>query len=184
VLLSRRKPGLTITISNMLIGKWWLRPTKAALDVSTTEHALVARRVMLRMDPDAARFTQIEMFDALTPAESAEFKAQDVPVDALDFLSRRNDPRVYAIREWGWVRVRRDRFYLWKFDRRALRTIRSSSGYWSAQPNMDPNDATDVIELSSADEFSIPLSTLRNPAMDVKSLLELASRTLAARRQR
>src|SRR5689334_6926795 len=117
----------------MLIGKWWLRPNELSLDVSTTEHALVARRVMLGLSPDEPVFTQADMFQALPSGQIHEFTSRGVSPGVLEFLSRPSDPRVYAIRKWGWIRTRRDRFYLWKLDDATLKTIRECPDYWQAQ---------------------------------------------------
>ena len=180
-------PALASTpgyIFSMLIGKWWLRPGKAAIEVSATEHALVARRVMLGLEPDAARFTQRDMLSALTEAEIAEFRKIGVEQQALEFLCVPNDPRIFAIREWCWIRVRRDRFYLWKLDAASLRVIRESHSFWSAQPKSDPRDAADIVELSSGDEFSLSIRRLLDGRSKPASLRTAAMRSLCHRRQR
>lgn len=166
----------------MLTGKWWLRPDGAALNVSDTEHALVARRVMLGLKPDANRFSQRVMFAALTPEEQTEFRKAGKSI--LSFLREENDPRVFAIRQWRWVRVRKDRFYLWKFDVATLRIIRASRDYWSQQVSLASGDCIDVIELSTGDEFSLPVRCLRAATAKASSLKNSARRALMPRRQR
>lgn len=168
----------------MLNGKWWLRPDASSLDVSATEHALIARRVMLGLAVDEAMFTHADMFDPLTSEQIKEFTDRNVPRSAIGFLSHTNDPRVYAIQEWGWIRVRRDRYYLWTLDDAALRTIRASSDYWQAQGNLEEHDMIDVIELNSSNESSLRVGLIRDSRLDAAALRASAARSLLPRRQR
>ena len=168
----------------MLNGKWWLRPDGASLDVSATEHALIARRVMLGLTFDEPVFTHADMFNALTSEQLKKYINRGVPRTALEFLSRPNDPRIYAIQQWGWIRVRRDRFYLGTLNDKSLQTIRQSGVYWQAQGTLHEHDMIDVVELAASCEFALNVSRVRDCSLDSATLRASANRPLMPRRQR
>ncbi len=133
----------------MLTGKFWITP-EGLIDVTMTEHALVARRVMLGLAPDEPRFTVRNMFKALSPEEQAEFRARGVPEDALSFLEKEpNEPRIFMIRERGWIRVRASGFYIWTMDAATLQRILGAQDFWRAQTKFDPYEALNFHVLST-----------------------------------
>ena len=163
----------------MLHGKYWLTVDGVA-DVTVSEHALYARRYMLGVTEGDAGCDMADMFRTLRKVEVLQFRRRGVAAGILEFLSQKNpDPRVYALREYGWVRVRDCRFYLWRLDDHSLQIIRAAKEYWKAQSNLHPHDVADVIELATDEEFTIPVKRLRSTRMNATALR--AERSVACR---
>jgi len=154
----------------MLHGKYWLTAEGVA-DVIVSEHALYARRRMLSLTEGAPGRGMADTFRTLRKFEVMQFRRRGVPAGVLRFLSQEDpDPRVYAIREYGWIRVRDCRFYLWRLDEHTLQIIRAAKEYWKAQSNLHPHDVVDVIELNTGTEFVVSVRTLRGKSTRAATL--------------
>lgn len=168
----------------MLIGKYWLLPGGKVVDVTTSEHAIYARKLMLRL-PDADH--SINGRNMCSPLSGAEIEAHrrlGIPEDVLNFLSadsRCTDPRVFVINAWGWVRgrfieLRSPGFWLRRINEESLKTIREASDFWSVQKQLTEFDMVDVTELATSDCYEISVSRLRDDKISAAKLLETAFR--------
>jgi len=149
----------------MLIGDWWIFPDGRALDMQSHEHAVLARRTMMKLQPNdyMAAWNIMKPLDAeeLTLAESRG--ADDA---ALEFLSQDTpDPRWFAMKHWGWIRVHVNRkkgetiFQTLLFDDDALGVLRKSD-FWKQQPQRQDSDWTIIEELATHRLFQMPVSKL------------------------
>ena len=99
----------------MITGKYWITPA-AAVELSGREHEWLSTAVMLQL-PDRMFAPYRWSIDGV-PEEELEL-ALDRGADpaAISFLSsKKNDSRLWAVREYGWVRTFRNKFNLWYFD--------------------------------------------------------------------
>lgn len=79
---------------------------------------------------------------------------------AISFLSsKKNDSRLWAVREYGWVRTFRNKFNLWYFDCTTADMVRESD-YWDSQRQLEPDDKIDVEEIKTGDHYSISVQKL------------------------
>ena len=134
----------------MLTGKYWITPG-GVVDVTTSEHALYAKNVMLGLfgTPKALKLDK-HLFSPLSPAVLRRHKRRGVAEEILAHLGQGIDSRLYAIQVWGWVRVRGPAFYLWRSDRKTVKMIRDAKAYWKTQSKMEPTDPLDLISLSDS----------------------------------
>lgn len=154
----------------MLTGKYWITPG-GVIDVSDSEHALYARKIMLGLAPEDFTYNVRTMFTPLSARERKKFRSRGVGGDALDFLGQPgNDPRMFAIREWGWVRTRASAFYLWVLDDAALRLVRGARDFWAGQTQAGARDAIDVLELSTGTEFELAVGQVRKAGLGATAL--------------
>jgi hypothetical protein len=145
----------------MITGKYWITP-KAVVDVTVSEHALFAKKVMLGLHPDDPAYNVTTMFKPLSAVEMRRYRKRGVGPRILNFLSTPgNDPRVYVIRHWQWIRTRQSSFYLWALDRSNLRAFRNAAAFWDAQRYVNAGDVADVIELSTDSTCVVPIDRLR-----------------------
>ena len=125
------------------------------------EHAEVALKAMLHLPPDE-RVPRRALFNGLAAFTEEQLqRAVDggAAPEVFEFLKTRNpDPRLYAIQNYGWIRVAKSALNLWDW-MRALETLRRSS-YWAQQESMTPQDMFDVIEFSTNRKFSITVEKL------------------------
>ena len=168
----------------MLIGKYWLLPGGRVVDVTTSEHAIYARKLMLRLADGDNSINGRNMCLSLTAAEIETYRRRGISEDVLNFLSADShctDPRVFVINAWGWVRgrfveLKSPGFWVRRIDDDALRTIREATDFWSAQKQITEFDMVDVTELATADCYQISVSRLRDPKICAAQLLEKAFR--------
>lgn len=126
------------------------------------------QRRMLRLPADDASCSYRTMFAAPTAAEVRRHRRRGVSERSLRFLSKENDPRVYAIRHWRWVRTRGCRFYVWRLDGRTLALVRNADVFWKAQTGLGKYDMVDVVELATGKEFAVPAARLTGRGRDLK----------------
>lgn len=154
----------------MLTGKFWIMPD-GVVDVSTSEHALFAKKIMLGLAPEDYTYNVTTMFTPLSAAERRKFKGRGVCRRVLEFLSLHdNDPRMFAIREWKWIRTRQQSFHLWTFDAETISLIRNASTYWQVQRQVEPGDTIDVEQYGQASCFPVGLAKLLDQRCTAGSL--------------
>jgi hypothetical protein len=163
----------------MFNGKYWITP-EGLVDVTLGEHAVYARRVMLKLRPDES-LSPKEMLTPLTAAQRGKYAARGVPKDVLEFLSRPNgdgmvEPRIYAIREYGWVRTRKEGLWVWRQDERTLWLIRDAKEFWARQSHLKGRDGVDVVQLSDRGKYYLTLRELRDPKLTARALKALPGR--------
>lgn len=146
----------------MLIQDWWLYPDGSCQEMGGGEHAEIALQVMLKLPP-GERVDRRNIFnglDAFTPEQIQRAKDAGVPQDIFRFLSQHSpDPRYYAIKNYGWIRIAKQAMNVWMWDDETLATLRRSS-YWSQQPNIEPQDMFDVVALVTNYKFSITVEKI------------------------
>jgi len=130
----------------MLSGKFWITPT-GVVDVSTSEHALYAKNVMLGLLGTASEIRLDKtLFDPLPQNIVRTARRRGVDASVIQHLANGIDARLYVIERWGWVRTRQNAFYLAKFDRKVLRLIRGAAAYWKRQRAISTDDSIDIHE--------------------------------------
>ncbi len=171
---------------SMLNGKYWLIPGGRVVDVTASEHAIFARKFMLRLPDADLSITIKNMLSPLTPRQISCHRRRGISEDILNFLSAdrsSNDPRVFAINTWFWIRARFVRrtagLWLRRFDDEALQTIRDAADFWKAQTRISEFDMIDVTELASDACYEVTVSRLRDYSSNATQILTNASRKLA-----
>ncbi len=132
-----------------LFGKYWLLPDGEIVDVTTDEHARIARAAMLNLLPTTIPYDR--MFLPLTSAEQRVHAARGVDRARLDFLSTPHpDARVYVIREHGWIRTRGNMFYAWEWNDATLAELLGNKKFWALHPKV--NQYTSIVLINVKDE--------------------------------
>ena len=162
-------------------GKYWLVPGGGVVDVTASEHAIYARKAMLGLPQEERTVGIRNMCSSLSDKEAKDHRLRGVSEDVLTFLSansKSNDPRVYAINKWGWIRVRiigrTTALWLSSMDDRTLHTIREASEFWKGQNRLIDHDMFDVHELASDACYVISAYRLRSSNFSVTDLLATA----------
>jgi hypothetical protein len=150
----------------MIQGDWWIFPDGKAAEMGGSEHAVIARREMLKLTPSDYMAT----WNIMKPLDDDELRlarSRGADEEALAFLMQSGpDPRWYAMKNWGWIRVHTNRkkgetyFQTLLFDPESLEVIRSSE-FWKAQPQASDGDWVIVEELSSKKLFPMSAGKLR-----------------------
>jgi hypothetical protein len=142
----------------MLTGKYWIVPGMSAINLSNDEHDQVAMAIMLALPrPTAPRHWLIK---GVPHEELDAALARNADLKAIRYLENKNhDPRLYAIREYGWVRTYKNKFNLWRFDDATAEMVRQSD-YWAMQPQLNDHDMIDVEEFDGTDRFEISVKRL------------------------
>jgi hypothetical protein len=157
------------------MGKWWLT-LEGELPLGGTDHGQVARETMLGLTSgtdDARRFAKPGRWsERLTPEELEELSTRDIDPRALEFLSDRSDPRFWALREYNWIRVARDRMDMWRFDESTLDMIQNARNYWAKEGDRYPEIT--ISEASTGDMFRIPQMRLRRLGVMPEALKQIA----------
>lgn len=142
-------------------GDWWLYPDNSCQEMAGSEHAEIALKAMLKL-PAETRLDRRKLFlglAAFTLPQLDEAIAKGVQQDVFDFLSLPDaDPRVYAIKYWGWIRIAKQALNCW--DWTASAEIFRRSSYWSQQPAVIPPDMFDIAELSTNKRFSLTVEKI------------------------
>ena len=130
----------------MLIGKYWITPT-GVVDVSTSEHALYAKNIMLGLlgTPNEIRLDKT-LFDPLPVKIVRSARKRRVDEAIIEHLASGIDARLFVIERWGWVRTRQNAFYLAKLNPKVLRLIRGAKEYWKRQQAMRIDDSIEIHE--------------------------------------
>ncbi len=114
-------------------GKFWITQEGVVIDCSADEHARIARAHMLGISADKMN-TEIplnKIFSPLTKIEVFGYRDRGISQFCLDFLSQDHpDPRIYAIKNWSWIRTRENVFYAWEWDETALLRLLFNENFW------------------------------------------------------
>ncbi len=95
----------------------------------------------------------------IPPEEFALALERDADPKAVQFLEEKRDARLYALREYGWVRTAKNKWNVWTFDCATAEMVRKSD-YWKAQYSFDKYDMLDVEEFKGKDSYSISAQKL------------------------
>lgn len=146
--------------SNLMLKQdYWLTPA-GAFDMKASEHAQAAAHSMLNMPADR-RVPMHWMIKGIPEEELVAALERGADPKAVEFLSNsRGDPRLFALREYGWIRVAKNAFNLWKFDEETVKLIRNAKDYWAAQDNAGACEMMDVEEFSTGDRFTVSAARL------------------------
>ncbi len=130
----------------MLTGKYWITPT-GVVDVSTSEHALYAKNVMLGLlgTPHEIKLDKT-LFDPLPTKIVRAARKRGVDAAIIDHLAKGIDARLFVIERWGWVRTRQNTFYIAKLEPKLLRLVRGAKEYWKLQRAVCADDSVEVHE--------------------------------------
>ncbi len=79
---------------------------------------------------------------------------------AIEALENGVDPRLYAMKNYGWVRVSKNRFNMWSFDKNTADLIKNAEGYWFAQGNIDRHETIDTFEFKDRAHFTVTVGQL------------------------
>ncbi len=115
------------------------------VDVTLSEHALLARARMLGIPEDAMheRIPLTELFKRPGLAQVVDaIEESGADFEAINFLISNGDevdPRIYAIREWNWIRTRKNAFYARDWATENQRRLLESKEFWAMQPNASGN---------------------------------------------
>ena len=145
----------------MLMGKYWITPT-GVVDVSTSEHALYAKNVMLGLlgTPNEIRLDKT-LFDPLPAKIIRAARQRGVDAAIIDHLAKGIDARLFVIERWGWVRTRQNAFYVAKLDPKVLRLIHNAKEYWEKQTTIDADDSIELFETLKETTCSYRVNLLR-----------------------
>ena len=155
-------------------GSFWLTPT-GVVSSAGVEHGYLAKLAMLGLErgsPEAHKYVPMPRWHhPLTDHAADELLKRGAAPGAISFLAQDKDPRLYAIREWGWVRVRDDHIDVWTFDQPTLDMIRNSIGFWEAvQGYLVPGARFVVSEESTGNLFTVEAKRLLSRATDPEAL--------------
>lgn len=155
----------------MIQGKYWITP-HGLVDVTTSEHALYAKNNMLKLARTRGEIRlDRTLFSALTSRQIAVHRRRGIPAKVLHFLSVKNDPRIFAIREYGWIRVRQSGIYVWRLNAAVLRRVRQCTQFWEGQRQLRKSDVVTVWEIASHDCFNITVRELTGARVRLNDLL-------------
>lgn len=140
--------------SREVTGKAWILPCGRVVDVTLSEHALLARARMLDI-PESEMHQRIpitSLFERLRPDEALNALAgadpkcvaflEETCETSMELPSSSVDPRVYAIRQWDWIRTRKNLFYARQWCTTTQRRLLNSKEFWQLQPLGDAADET------------------------------------------
>ncbi len=141
----------------MLTGKFWIVP-EGLLELRGGEHNQIAAAVMMAM-PEDRRVPLHWLVKGIPEAELEAALARGADESALHFLAdKKNDPRLFAMKEYGWVRTMKDKFNLWYFDCETADMVRRSP-YWKMQ-SLTGGEMIDVYEFETGDQYTIGVNAL------------------------
>lgn len=150
-------------------GKFWLLPNNDIIDCSTSEHAFYARARMLGLDIDEAhkKIPIDTIFSPLNKHDADFYRECGAKDDALEFLinttnRERVDPRVYAIREYGWIRAVANKFYAWEWDAVAIARLMAADAFWKYQDNATDDSWIELHGVKSGDKHEGNVRDIRN----------------------
>ena len=142
-----------------MYGDWWVYPDGSCQDMGQGEHAEVALRTMLKM-PEGMVISRRQLYSmAFTKDQIQEALVRDVELSVIKFIEESGDPRYYAIKVWGWIRIAKTKINCWNWRESAQDILRRSS-YWSQQPDIIPQDMFDVEDFYLKRKFSITVEKI------------------------
>jgi len=138
----------------VLTDTFWLTGI-GAFQMTGSEHATFAIAAMLDL-PKYRRVPNYWTIKGIPQNELIDGLARGADPKAVEFLSdKRNDARLWAMREYGWVRTAKSAWNLWYFDDYAAGMVRGNTGYWDFQKKMTEFDMIDIYEFKTHCEYSI-----------------------------
>lgn len=141
-----------------LTSKWWITPG-GAFEVNGREHEWLSTAVMLQL-PDRMFAPYRWSIDGVPEEELELALERGADPAAVRYLeNKKHDSRLYAVREYGWVRTFKNKFNLWYFDCETADMVRKSD-YWDFQRQLEPDDVIDVEEVKTGDSYSISVQKL------------------------
>ena len=160
----------------MLTSKTWITPAGVVELKGASEHEQLAAAVMLRYPEPIVPNRWI--INGVPEAELDAARARDADPKAVTWLYDKKDARLYALREYGWVRTFKAKWNCWRFDCETAAMV-NKSGYWDTQYSLDKYDMIDVEEFDGHDRYSINAMKIIDGA-DPTVLKNLARGRLAA----
>lgn len=144
-------------------GKYWLTPDKGTIALTGSDHDFIATLEIVgleRGEPGSLQFRKRKN-QQITQAQADEALARGADPDAIEFLLRGGDPRLWMVREHGWIRIQHPFMEVWRFDDATLNTFRQNLDYLKYAKGM-PEDVLQVQETSTGDFFPVPFRFLTN----------------------
>lgn len=142
----------------MLTGKYFITEA-GAVDVSGREHEWLSTAVMLQL-PDRMFAPYRWSIDGVPEEELQAALDRGADPAAVRYLeNKKHDSRLYAVREYGWVRTFKNKFNLRYFDCETADMVRRSD-YWKFQHQVEQGDRIDVEEVKTGDRYSISVAKL------------------------
>ncbi len=146
----------------MLIGDWWICP-EGAFEMNSSEHAAFAIAYILGMPKDK----RVPNYWTIRGIPSEEIDAalkRGADPEAVEFIAnKRNDARLWAMREYGWIRTAKNAWNLWYFDDETADIVRDNEGYWEFQAKtgkMSEYEMIDIYEFKDGCEYAISVQKL------------------------
>ena len=165
----------------MPYGRYWLTPEGETLDVAGSEHANIAKIVMLNIDnpEDRMAYAPIKnVWKAMTDEEASIHLRRGVDPNVINFFQSAGHPdaRIWALREWGWVRTDDSLFNCWILDDQTLDTIRANKRYWMVQrPGLESDTVINVNEEATGERYTLNVERMLNPAATAEALIRVAA---------
>jgi len=152
----------------------WIYPDGSAEEMGHHEHVVVALREMLKL-PDDAPIPREWWFSALPKDALAKAKRRGVGKKELEFLAHEpNDPRTFAVMNYGWIRASKGKFNLHEFNDETLDSLRKAKGYWDSETSLGEYDMADIDELATNDFFAVAVKRIRSYATTAQALKHVA----------
>ena len=141
----------------MIHQDFWLSPTLGILEQSDRDHASTALRVMLNVQEDEP--VPAPHSAGVSRAAKAAAK-RGVSPEIVSFLVKNGDPRLFMMRDAGWVRTFGNRIQVWKLVSRVLALMKR----WVNTMDFDPHETFDLEELSSNQMLTVNARQLKGGA--------------------
>ncbi len=135
----------------MFVEDWWITPD-GVVNMAAAEHAQYALYKM-----SSVRVPTRDIW--LIPDQ---YLRQMSPEIVAYLKSPGADPRKYAIKYWGWVRVARNVFNLNRFDDATLTLLRNAKDFWRAQYAVTEYDICEIEEIANHRHIQISVGDLRS----------------------
>ena len=164
-----------------LAGRYWLTPEGETLAVEGGEHANIAKIVMLNIDnpQDRSKYAQTRnVWKAMTDEEAEIHAGRGVDARVINFFQSSNHPdaRLWAVREWGWVRTADSLFNCWLFDDGTLKTIRANKEYWRMQEfGIERGSVITMNEEATGERYLINIERMLHPEATAEALVRVAA---------
>jgi hypothetical protein len=166
-------------------GEWWIDDMGMAEyadgDIGDYNHAIRAFESMIGMGlddlpPDAPELIPMEPIDD----DDAEWlRDQAVDENVIAFLKEGGDPREWAIKHMGWIRLAGHAAEVWEFDDATLGSLRS--GIWDAwisDRELDDEEWDTDVQIEEAKTrtlVDVPLRALMDDRYDAAALKRLGA---------
>lgn len=129
-----------------------------------TDHDIEAFQYALGVNFDDPDLPEMTPYYPLSDEAIAYLQEQGADEEAIEYFKDGSEPRKYAMKHLGWVRVDSNRFTVWNFDRQSLTNITNF-----LHEEMDDASGTVHIEqLATNDMWSLPARIVMSPEVTVK----------------